>query len=43
MHLVPVFEDKIIELLEDYKQDDAADGFAGALTKKEGHRGSGAV
>ena len=37
MHLVAVFEDKIIELLEDDDQEDAADWFAGAMTKKEGH------
>ena len=37
MHLVPVFEDKIIELLEDDTQEDAADWFAGAMMKKEGH------
>ena len=37
IHLVPVFEDKIIELLEDYEQMDAADWFAEAMTKEEGH------
>ena len=37
IHLVPVFEDKIIELQDDYKQEEAADWFAGAMTKKEGH------
>ena len=37
IHLVAVFEDKIIELLEDDNQKDAADWFAGAMTKKEGH------
>ena len=37
MHLVAVFEDKIIEKLEDYKQEDAADWFAEAMTKEEGH------
>ena len=35
MHLVPVFEDKTIELLEVGKE--ATDWFAGALTKMEGH------
>ena len=37
MHLVAVFEDKIIELLEDDEQEDAAVWFAGAMTKEEGH------
>jgi len=37
MHLVPVFKNKITELLEDSKEEDAADWFACALTKMEGH------
>ena len=37
MHLVNVFMDKMIELLEDEMQDDAADWFAGATTKEEGN------
>ena len=36
MHLVDVFMDKMIEILEDENQDDNTDWFAGAMTKEEG-------
>ena len=37
MHLVDVFMDKIIELLEEDHQEWAADWFDEAMTKKKGH------
>jgi len=46
MHLVDVFTDKIVEMLEDSKQDDAAEWFVKTLTGDEGnwmvcHAGAG--
>jgi len=37
MHLVDVFIDKMVELLEDDHEDKAADWFNDARTKNEGH------